>query len=267
LLLVEDDLGAAHALVRLVREHCQVSLASTASQAREQLASSSSWRAFIVDDGLPDGSGVDLLAEWRPVYPDTPALVLTGRTDARVINAAFDVRADYLVKPAEAPRVLRFLLQPRIAPVSRPSTPAPVVQEGSPLAPHLERLREIQLGRVGARSRYQIGAIVAEVKRNPELYGTRAISVLAAGIGEAEQNLYRFATVAERWGAADFEVLVSRRGSDGRCLSWSHFVLLASIEDDAARARLIERALDDALPVRALVAIANRHGNRAIGPQ
>jgi ActR/RegA family two-component response regulator len=258
LLLVEDDPGAARALVRLVREHCEVSLAATASEAREQLASGSLWRAFILDDGLPDGSGVDLLVEWRPVYPDTPALVLTGCTHARVINAVFDARADYLVKPAEAQRVLRFLLQPRLQPGSRPSTPAPVIRDGSPLALCIDRLRELQVGQLDARSRYRMGAIVAEVKRRTDLYGTRGVPALATGIGEAEQNLYRYATVAERWTPEEFEVLVSRRGGDGRCLSWSHLVLIASIDDDVARTRLLERVLDDSLSVRALMAIVNR---------
>ncbi len=258
LLLVEDDPIAARALMRLVREHCEVSLASTATEAREQLASGSPWRAFIFDDGLPDGSGVELLAQWRPVYPDTPALVLTGCTDARVINAVFDVRADYLVKPAEAPRVLRFLLQPKLQRTSRPSKPAPALRDGSPLALCFDRLLELQLGRLDARGRYQMGAIVAEVKRCPDIYGDRAVPTLAAGLGEAEQNLYRFATVAERWCAADFEALASRRGSDGRCLSWSHFVLIAAIDDDAARGALVERALQDSLSVRALTALVRR---------
>lgn len=265
MLLVEDDPDAARALVRLVRVHCEVSLASTARQAREHLARISSWRAFIFDDGLPDGSGVELLAEWRPVYPDTPALVLTGCTDARVINAAFDLRADYLVKPAEPPRVLRFLLQPRLQQPSRPSTPAAQPQDGSPLALCVERIHELQLGRLDARGRYQVGAIVAEMKKRVDVYGARGVPELAACIGEAEQNLYRFATVAERWSPAEFEALVSRQGSDGRCLSWSHLVVIASVDDDAARAGLVERALRDSLSVRALIAMVSREGGGGDG--
>jgi CheY-like chemotaxis protein len=261
LLLVEDDPPAARALVRLVRGHCEVSLASTVHEAREQLTTGSRWRAFIVDEGLPDGSGVDLLAEWRPVFPDTPALVLTGCTDARVINAVFDLRADYLVKPAEASRVMRFLLQPTAEGVSRQSIPAASPPDGSPLVSCIQRLRELQLGRADARSRYRMGAIVLEVKRRPDLYGTRGVSALAAGIGEAEQNLYRYATVAERWSVAEFEALVSRRGSDGRPLSWSHLVLIASVDPETTRARLLQRALDESLSVRALAVMLSHGGS------
>ncbi len=260
LLLVEDNPGMARALIRLLREHCGVSLASTVRAARELLATSSDWLAFIVDEGLPDGSGVDLLAEWRPVFPDTPALVLTGCTEPRVINAVFDLRADYLVKPAEAARVMRFLLQPVAVGVSRQWTPAPSPPDASPLLSCIQRLRELQLGSADARSRYQIGAIVAEVKRRPDLYGARGVPALAAAVGEPEQNLYRYATVAERWSVAEFEVLVSRHARDGRALSWSHAVLIASVDDESTRAGLLQQTLDQSLSVRALAAMLGQGG-------
>ena len=58
---------------------------------------------------LPDGSGLDVLALARTLYPGTPALVLTGDTAPATINGAFDLDADFVVKPFDARRVERFV--------------------------------------------------------------------------------------------------------------------------------------------------------------
>lgn len=100
LLIVEDETRIAE-LVKagLVREGFAVDVVGQCSDARAALAVTS-YDAAVVDLGLPDGDGLDLLRELRTGGNRTPVLVLTARdaVDDRV--RGLDTGADdYLVKP------------------------------------------------------------------------------------------------------------------------------------------------------------------------
>jgi len=61
--------------------------------------------ALVLDLGLPDLNGLDLLKMVRSVA-DVPVLVLTAREDEATILAAFDGGADdYVVKPVSGPQL------------------------------------------------------------------------------------------------------------------------------------------------------------------
>ncbi len=105
------------------------------------------------------------------------------------------------------------------------------------------------------RIRYEIGAIIVEVKQAHDKYGTQAVAQLAAALDEEVPTLYRYATVAERWTAHEVEQLMSRRTASGRSLCWSHFVLLANVAYSRRRIELYERVLREGLSVRQLAAI------------
>lgn len=68
-LVVEDDAAVGRALSRIVRSYGEVALATTASDARRLLEDAGPWQAFLLDVGLPDGSGLDLLADVRGAFP------------------------------------------------------------------------------------------------------------------------------------------------------------------------------------------------------
>jgi two-component system KDP operon response regulator KdpE len=54
----------------------------------------------ILDLGLPDVAGHDLLIEWRAAHPDLPILILSSRTDEPGIVQALEAGADdYVTKP------------------------------------------------------------------------------------------------------------------------------------------------------------------------
>ena len=54
----------------------------------------------ILDVGLPDGSGLDLLAQWRRQKRDTPILILTARDTWEDKVVGLETGADdYLTKP------------------------------------------------------------------------------------------------------------------------------------------------------------------------
>ncbi len=98
-LVVDDDLQLQAALRQmLTRAGLDVSVAGDRGEALS-IAAASSPDLVVLDLSLPDGDGVEVLAELR-TWSDVPVLVLTGATDPRRMLAAFDAGADdYLRKP------------------------------------------------------------------------------------------------------------------------------------------------------------------------
>lgn len=120
LLLVEDEHRLAERLARGLREEgFSVDLAATGAAARDR-AAEIEYDLVLLDLGLPDGSGIDLLREWRSDGFGAPVLILTARdlVEEKVegLNAGAD---DYLTKPFAFEEVLarvRALLRRRAAP-------------------------------------------------------------------------------------------------------------------------------------------------------
>ncbi|MGI2260334.1 response regulator [Shewanella sp. GXUN23E] len=100
ILVVEDDAILSHHLrVQLSELGNQVQVASTAAEGLYQ-ARDYPIDVAIVDLGLPDGDGVELIGRLRELGIKTPVLVLTARVNwqdkVTALNAGAD---DYLVKP------------------------------------------------------------------------------------------------------------------------------------------------------------------------
>ncbi|MDO9176388.1 MAG: response regulator transcription factor [Actinomycetota bacterium] len=67
---------------------------------------------FIMDLGLPDGSGITATAEVRRVSPNTRVLVLTVHDDVAYLRRAFEAGADgYMVKEAADVELVRAVRQ------------------------------------------------------------------------------------------------------------------------------------------------------------
>lgn len=98
-LLVEDDQMLGSAIVDGLRRHFAVDWVRTLADAETALRSTSP-EFVILDLGLPDGSGLDLLRAERRQGNPVPVIVLTARggLDDRLagLNGGAD---DYLVKP------------------------------------------------------------------------------------------------------------------------------------------------------------------------
>ena len=101
LLLIEDDPTIAHELtLRWARRGWQVHNAISVAAARNALALPGLFDLVLLDLGLPDGDGMDLLATLRRSDSRTPVLVLTARD--QVADRVLGLRQgadDYLVKP------------------------------------------------------------------------------------------------------------------------------------------------------------------------
>lgn len=100
ILIVEDKRKVSQFVERaLVEQACTVRVVASCAAARDALAESP-YDAIILDLGLPDGDGLDLLREWRAAGFNEPVLILSARdavTDRiQGLNLGAD---DYLAKP------------------------------------------------------------------------------------------------------------------------------------------------------------------------
>lgn len=100
ILLVEDDAGIARFIQRALKaEGYQVTWHTLAAEARPLIASGQ-FDAAILDLGLPDGDGRDLVREARARGIDLPICMLTARAELEDKLAGFRSGADdYLTKP------------------------------------------------------------------------------------------------------------------------------------------------------------------------
>jgi DNA-binding response OmpR family regulator len=261
ILVVEDELRITRGFKRLLGRRGNVVAATTAREARTRLAGPGPWSGFIIDIGLPDGSGLDVLAEAHVLYPSTPALVLTGNTNASAINTAYDLHALYAVKPVDGARLERFF---HLALAAASLTEVPSCVRARPVLPSSLASCIDELGRLLVRSqdagtRYAIGALVAHLKANTELYGGGAVSAAAVSLGEDATSLYRYAAVAERWSWVEAEALLSRG------LRWSHLVAVAPVESSAERARILARAINERLAAHRLDPLVRASGSKRSG--
>ncbi|WP_336269691.1 MULTISPECIES: response regulator [Vreelandella] len=99
-LLIEDDpLVASGIRSGLMTFDFVVDHVSTLNAARQSMRTVTS-DVVILDRGLPDGDGLQLLAEWRQQGVNVPVLVLTARDTVRDrVDGLQGGADDYLVKP------------------------------------------------------------------------------------------------------------------------------------------------------------------------
>jgi DNA-binding NarL/FixJ family response regulator len=107
--LVVDDSDVTKDLTDLIEPRARATVAGTALAARELLGTSAAWSGFFIAVGLPDGSGLDFLAQVRASHPHSPAMMLSPSAEPAAINATYDLRAAYVVTPIVPSRIERFI--------------------------------------------------------------------------------------------------------------------------------------------------------------
>ena len=118
--LVVDDEPAIRRLLRtgLGTQGFDVVEAQNGAEARQKLAQKPSPDLIILDLGLPDISGQELLRQWRAQGDLTPVVILSSRTDEGGIVEALELGADdYVTKPfgaAELMARIRVALRHRL---------------------------------------------------------------------------------------------------------------------------------------------------------
>jgi DNA-binding response OmpR family regulator len=115
ILLVEDDAILGDGVqVGLTQAGFGVDWARSCEEGRLALTTHA-YEAVVLDIGLPDGSGLELLQEWRQEKNAVPVLILTARdTLLDRVNGLNQGADDYLIKPFELDELtarLRALLR------------------------------------------------------------------------------------------------------------------------------------------------------------
>lgn len=110
LLLVEDDRLLADGLTsQLEKAGFSVDTTSSAREA-SALADHEEYRAVVLDLGLPDGNGLDVLRKWRMRGISFPVLILTARGDWQdKVNGLKAGADDYLAKPFQTEELIARL--------------------------------------------------------------------------------------------------------------------------------------------------------------
>ncbi|RBI65108.1 DNA-binding response regulator [Vreelandella sulfidaeris] len=115
LLLLEDDDLLAESLAESLKDNGYLVDLAASLKAAKSLMATEHYELAILDVGLPDGSGLDLLAQWRRQKRDTPVLILTARDTWEDKVVGLETGADdYLTKPfheAELMARLKALLR------------------------------------------------------------------------------------------------------------------------------------------------------------
>ena len=99
-LVVEDDRKVGQFIQKGLQEvSYTATLARSCKEARDAL-SESHYDAIVLDLGLPDGDGLDLLREWRSTGWSEPVIILSARDALRDRLEGLNLGADdYLPKP------------------------------------------------------------------------------------------------------------------------------------------------------------------------
>lgn len=98
-LVIEDDAAIRSAVTRVLRERGHVVTSAATGMGGLQMAVDDAPDAVLLDLGLPDVSGLQVLAMLRAVS-DVPVVVVTARDEDAVIVQVLDAGADdYVVKP------------------------------------------------------------------------------------------------------------------------------------------------------------------------
>lgn len=176
-ILVVDDEPAIRKLLRTGLQTQDYRIADAPSARLARLAVQESKPDLVIlDIGLPDTSGLDLLREWQAAGLDLPTIILSSRTDETGIVEALELGADdYVTKPfgmAELLARVRLALRHRL----QKGGERPVFRTGD-LSVDLVR----RIVRIGAR----------EIKLSPKEYEILRRLVQHAGRVLTHQMLLR----------------------------------------------------------------------------
>jgi DNA-binding response OmpR family regulator len=110
LLLVEDDYSLAHGLIKALSFESFIVDHVASGKEALHVAATGEINIVILDLGLPDMDGMEVLKRLRSQNKQLPVLVLTARVELDDRVAGLDLGADdYLAKPFDMPELLARL--------------------------------------------------------------------------------------------------------------------------------------------------------------
>lgn len=165
-LIAEDDELVGRILVRALSEHGRTELVTTVEEARSRLKTQS-YTALVVDVGLPDGSGLEVISDARLQDPFMSALVVSGRVDERRLAEAHHLGVSFLLKPVDTREIGIFAVRTRAKQRARQQRIAGLVERWV-----------VQYDLTGAEAAVlELAAHGAQRSRLPELRGVAASTV------------------------------------------------------------------------------------------
>ena len=123
ILIVEDERKVGQFIEKALSEQNYTALLVGSCRAARDALAESPYDTVILDLGLPDGDGLNLLSEWRASGFNEPVLILSARdTVSDRINGLNMGADDYLPKPFSVDELLarvRSLLRRHATPASK----------------------------------------------------------------------------------------------------------------------------------------------------
>ena len=112
ILLVDDDRHTVKLFENLFRKRPEtLEVATDAANARRRFRGND-YNLVLMDQRLPDGSGLDLIQEMRRERPHQIAIMITGYADVRdAVRAVREGLFDYLTKPFTKEELLSAIKQ------------------------------------------------------------------------------------------------------------------------------------------------------------
>jgi DNA-binding response OmpR family regulator len=112
-LIVEDDIESCKILSIILADH-ELTVSHTLASATPHFQNQH-FDLYMLDNWLPDGSGIDLCREIRTKHPDTPIIFTSAAAMTDNVNEALEAGATrYITKPFdpfELQEIVRQLLQ------------------------------------------------------------------------------------------------------------------------------------------------------------
>ncbi|MBB4096835.1 response regulator transcription factor [Sphingomonas kyeonggiensis] len=192
--LVEDDIAFQNSFAAAVRSSADIQLigmAHNVAQAKKMLAGDP-LDVLVVDLGLPDGSGIDVIRAAHAAWPDCGIMVSTTFADEKHVIASIEAgAAGYLLKDSSAEKIadeIRALhaggspISPRIARQIllrfRPAEPVPTaaaIATATPMATPLSPREREALELITKGFSYDEIAELMQVSRNTVMTFVRRI--------------------------------------------------------------------------------------------
>ncbi|WP_434779003.1 two-component system response regulator PmrA [Neisseria sp. Ec49-e6-T10] len=102
ILIVEDDPLLQKGLEKAIQKEAYTCTCASTAQEAELFLQTENYSAILLDLGLPDKDGLELLKQWRSHNINLPVLILTARDALEDRVKGLDAGADdYLIKPFE----------------------------------------------------------------------------------------------------------------------------------------------------------------------
>lgn len=107
ILLIEDDVSFCKLLEKfLIKNGHTISTSYTAAEARNVIKNKI-FDLILTDLRLPDTDGIELMTEFKTVFPEIPVILMTGYSDVNTaVKAIKNGAADYISKPFNPDEVL-----------------------------------------------------------------------------------------------------------------------------------------------------------------